>query len=453
MSLRIRLVALVGLVLLLSMACGGLLVAWRAMHSVRTELLAALDVGAHTIRNGFANLAEADAPARELRRLITTFDGNRHVRATLVNPQGNAIATSELFPPAQHVPEWFTHLIMHRPPAMRLDIPSNVGGSSAIILQADPVNEIGEVWAQSRDAILVLTGFAALSALLIALVVGRALRSLETLSTAFEHVSKGDYHGRLQVSGPPELIRLADGFNVMTQQIAAAAIQNQRLNERLLTLQAEERADLARDLHDEIGPLLFAVDMTAAAIQRLPPGRADVFSVHVSSIHDAVARAQRHVRDILGRLRPLQVIGLHSAIDRLATFWRGRRPDIGFKIMISIEEDHISSAQRETIYRIVQEGVSNAIRHGEPASVAITIECDIDDAIRVEVVDDGRGMVGETMALQNAKRLGLIGMRERVMALAGSLSIRPGPTGKGISLVVRLPGEDTHEEHHTETPQ
>jgi two-component system, NarL family, sensor histidine kinase UhpB len=255
------------------------------------------------------------------------------------------------------------------------------------------------------------------------------------------------------VSGPPELIRLADGFNVMTQQIAAAAIQNQRLNERLLTLQAEERADLARDLHDEIGPLLFAVDMTAAAIQRLPPGRADEISVHVSSIHDAVARAQRHVRDILGRLRPLQVIGLHSAIDRLATFWRGRRPDIGFKIMISIEEDHISSAQRETIYRIVQEGVSNAIRHGEPASVAITIECDIDDAIRVEVVDDGRGMVGETMALQNAKRLGLIGMRERVMALAGSLSIRPGPTGKGISLVVRLPGEETHEEHHTETPQ
>ena len=55
----------------------------------------------------------------------------------------------------------------------------------------------------------------------------------------------------------------------MTQRLATAAAQNRRLNERLLTLQAEERADLARDLHDEIGPLLFAVDMTAATIERL----------------------------------------------------------------------------------------------------------------------------------------------------------------------------------------
>src|SRR5262249_20180513 len=140
----------------------------------------------------------------------------------------------------------------------------------AIILEADPTNEVGEVWAESRDAVLVLAGFAALSALLISIVVGRALRSLETLAAAFRRIGQGDYPSLLPVQGPRELARLANGFNAMSCRLAAVAAQNHRLNERLLTLQAEERADLARDLHDEIGPLLFAVDMTAATIERLP---------------------------------------------------------------------------------------------------------------------------------------------------------------------------------------
>ena len=97
----------------------------------------------------------------------------------------------------------------------------------------------------------------------------------------------------------------------MTQQLATAATQNRRLNERLPTLQAEERADLARDLHDEIGPLLFAVGMTAATIERLADsGRVDTIPTQVAAIHDAVGRMQRHVRAILERLRPIRAIGL-----------------------------------------------------------------------------------------------------------------------------------------------
>ena len=84
------------------------------------------------------------------------------------------------------------------------------------MLQADPINEIGEVWEDSRDAVLVLAGFALLSALLIYAVVGRALRPLENLSTAFEQVGKDDYHRGLPEHGPPELMRLANGFNLMT---------------------------------------------------------------------------------------------------------------------------------------------------------------------------------------------------------------------------------------------
>src|SRR5262249_35580649 len=154
------------------------------------------------------------------------------------------------------------------------------------------------------------------------------------LVAAFERVGEGDYHGTVPERGPPELARLAHGFNLMTGRLATVAAQNRRLNERLLTIQAEERADVARDLHDEIGPLLFAVDMTAATI-----GRGGEIPTHVRSIHEAVGRMQRHVRALLGRLRPLEAVGLEAAIDRLVAFWRCRRPEIGFTVAIAVEED------------------------------------------------------------------------------------------------------------------
>jgi two-component system, NarL family, sensor histidine kinase UhpB len=447
MSLRLRLIALVGLVLAVSLAAGSVLVGWHEANSVRTELHAALDVGIKTVRNGIDRLVHVDDPASEARRLVATFNGNRHVRATLLDAQGRQAATSDLFVPTQSVPDWFLRLIGGQPAAVSLPIRPGLDGGSVIVLRTDPTNEIGEVWSESRDAVMVLAGFAGLSALLISVSVGRALRSLENLSSAFQRIGGGEYHGLLPTDGPPELKRVASGFNLMTRRLAVVAAQNHRLNERLLTLQAEERADLARDLHDEIGPLLFAVDMTAGAIERLAGSEREAeIPMQVHAIHDAVDRMQRHIREILGRLRPLQAIGLESAIDRLVAFWRTRHPEIVFTVSVSVEEDQIGSDLKETVYRVVQEGTSNAIQHGRPTQVEIAVTRDDADDIRVEVTDDGIGMTADNVIGRGSARLGLIGMRERVMAMAGSLAIKAGSNGRGLSLIVRLPNS-VHSQH------
>ncbi len=239
----------------------------------------------------------------------------------------------------------------------------------------------------------------------------------------------------------------------MTRRLATVAAQNDRLNERLLTLQAEERADLARDLHDEIGPLLFAVEMTAATIERLAAGNrtADI-PVQAQAIHDAVGRMQRHTRLILARLRPLQAIGLAAAIDRLTAFWRSRRPDIVFSVTVSVEEDRIGDDLKETIYRVVQEGTSNAIRHGSPTQVTIAVTQDAAGGMRIEVTDDGIGLRSGGIGGHGSTRLGLIGMRERVMAMAGSLAITPASSGRGLSLIARLQCESSPQSQPAGTP-
>jgi two-component system, NarL family, sensor histidine kinase UhpB len=440
MPLRLRLMVLVALVLLASLAAGSVLVAWRAANSVQTELRAALDVGARTVRNGYDDLAGTNDGERELRHLIATFNGNRHVRAALMDPRGEPVAMSKPLVPMEPAPGWFLRLTRREPQPVLLPVPQSVG-RGAITLQPDPTNEVGEVWAQSRDSVLVLAGSAALSALLISIVVGRALRSLERVSAAIEHVGEGDLHHVLPVKGPPELTRLASGFNRMIRRLAESAAQNQRLNERLLTLQAEERADLARDLHDEIGPLLFAVDMTAATMERLAgDGRSADIPVHARAIRDAVGHMQRHVRAILERLRPFATVGLATAIDRLAAFWQARRPEIDFIVSMTVDQDRIADDATETIYRVVQEGLSNAIRHGKPSRVEVIIEPDdTPDAVRVVVADDGLGLPSNVALDRGPTRFGLVGMRERVMAMAGSLSIVSGHDGTGLRLVVRLP--------------
>ena len=454
MPLRVRLIVLVGMVLLASLAGGSALVGWRAVNSVRIELRAALDVGIQTVYNGYDDLAHDDDRPAGLHRLVATFDGNRHVRAILLDPNGLLVATSTLLVPAQPAPGWFRRLIAVDLPPERLPVPPRLEAGAAILLHADPANEVAEVWNEARDAISILAGFASLSAVLLYVAVGRALRPLETVSAAFEQIGNGDYNRQVPEHGPPELARLARGFNAMSGRLSAAAVQNSRLNERLLTLQAEERADLARDLHDEIGPLLFAVNMTAATIEHLAANdRGRDIPPQVRSIQDAVARMQRHVRTILERLRPLRTIGLPAAIDRLVAFWRKYRPGISFGVTMSVDEDRIDDDMKETIYRVVQESVSNAIRHGRPTRVEIVVSDDGGDDIRVEIADDGIGMRAGTHPGRGAARFGLAGMRERVMAMAGSLSFVAGREGQGISLIVRLPYEDALESQAASMPE
>lgn len=440
MPLRLRLILLVGVVLLACLGGGSALVVMRADQQVRTELRAALDGGTKTVRNGFDDMAHARDRGAELRRLVGTFNGNRHVRASLVDAHDAVLATSTLLAPADPVPAWFRGLIDRTPAARRLPVPWPDTDASAVVLQTDPVNEIGEVWGSARDGVLILGGFAVLSALVIGVVVGRALRPLDTLATAFARIGQGDYHGRVAETGPVELARLAAGFNRMTEQLAAAAAQNQRLNERLLCLQAEERADLARDLHDEIGPMLFAVDMTAATIERLADGprAADVVE-HARAIHEAVGRMQRHVRAILERLRPLRGIGLEAAISRLVAFWRGRRSSTVFDVTIGVDEDTLDDDVKETIYRVVQEAVSNAVRHGAPTQVSVSVLPDGAEGVRITVRDNGTSGTPTERSAHRLRQFGLIGMRERVMALAGSLSVQRGAEGRGMVLTALLP--------------
>jgi two-component system sensor histidine kinase UhpB len=433
MSLRVRLITSMVLVLFVSLCVGGAAAGWHAVGSVRTELQAALVVGAQTLQNGIDGLAQARDPENELERLVRTFDGDRHIHAELRDNTGHLRATSAMAKLGSKVPAWFVSLLAPSIAPVRFE----AGAGSTVMVEPDPRNEIGEVWTQLGDAVAAVGLSCGLSIVLASLVVGRALRPLNRLSAALASVGSGESAVRVEHAGPPEVVRLAQGFNAMVERLDAAQVRNLRLNEQLLTLQEEERADLARDLHDEIGPFLFAVNLDAASIERAATsGRLADVSERAHAIREAVEHMQRHVRAMLHRLRPASPVeaGLAPALDNLVAFWRARQPKIDFDLDMSIDEGRLGDPTIAAIYRLVQEGLNNAVRHGSPQRIEIFVGSKEIDEVIVCVADNGAGL-----AASNVPGLGFTGMRERVQGLGGTMHVGANRDGKGLVVAARLP--------------
>ncbi len=189
MSLRVRLITSILFVLLVSVCVGGAAAGWHAVQSVRTEMQAALAVGGQTLRNGIVGLSETRDPEDELRRLVRTFDGDRHVRAVLRDVAGRLLMASAMPRLTPDVPGWFILILAPSLTPERFDV--SLGRE--VTLEPDPRNEIGEVWTQLRDDFVVVGLSCGLSVVLIGLVVGRALRPLDRLSAALALLGSGEY--------------------------------------------------------------------------------------------------------------------------------------------------------------------------------------------------------------------------------------------------------------------
>jgi two-component system sensor histidine kinase UhpB len=432
MSLRTRLIVGIGFVLLASLVLGSALVCWQAARKVDIEVGAALNVGERTVRNWVDEAERASDPQRRLTVLVSDLDGDRHLRATLLDTRGAVLTRSHPLAPTDAAPAWFYNLLAYHAETRRFLLPAPPGG--AILLESDPHNEISEVWSSAVLMLGTLVLVCSLNALLAYWTTGRALRPLDQVVAACARIGSGDYAPEIPQSGAQELAQLYSGLKQMAGQLAQMHRRQQLLEEQLVQVQEEERAELARDLHDEVGPLLFAVSVDLVALQQEEVLNA-ALKLRLEAARDAVSRMQQHVRSILGRLRPPTVadLGLSDSIERLAAFWRTRYPGVTFQV--HVEEESVSAEMGMCIYRIVQESISNAVRHGRPGRIEVNVDREGAGVIRVQVRDDGIGLG----AGRGSPGLGLTGMRERVMASGGQFEVSSAEEGHGVVVSARLP--------------
>jgi signal transduction histidine kinase len=226
-------------------------------------------------------------------------------------------------------------------------------------------------------------------------------------------------------------------------RLAAAIEENRKLAAAAVRAQEDERRHLARELHDELGQYVNAIKVDAVWLRTLGTRAPEVHEA-ATSIIAMVDHLEGAVRDLLRRLRPpgLDELGLAAALEHCIDEWRRRLPDVAFDVAMDDAIGGLDEATSITLYRIAQEGLTNLARHARATRVAIELGRrqgmrGSPPEIVLSMRDDGVG-AGTGAATGG---LGLVGMRERVEALAGNFELlRSDARGFGFVASVPLRG-------------
>jgi two-component system, NarL family, sensor histidine kinase UhpB len=224
-------------------------------------------------------------------------------------------------------------------------------------------------------------------------------------------------------------------------RLALVLAENRELTQENLRIQEVERKHLARELHDELGQYLNAIKLDAVSICDSRARDAE-FSTNASlAIIRSADHVHRAVSDMIGRLRPvgLDELGLVAAIEHCVDQWRQRLPNTRFLLSVTGDFDDLSESLTLTLFRLIQEGLTNVYKHASATQVGVCLQRGRSDRnggdeLRLTVTDDGCGMESNA----RVSRFGLSGMRERVEMSGGTFSLDSAP-GRGLRFEALFP--------------
>ncbi|MGH8531711.1 MAG: histidine kinase [Gammaproteobacteria bacterium] len=442
MSLKIRLVLILSAVLSIGIAVGGVFLWLHARAAMRSEIDTALQSAERLIS------ALRSQPGLSPAGLTESLDRLRHVR--VIRPDAGPIPPEDT--DVAGVPRWFSRLIA--PDTADLEpIDLGVGGAQErVILQADPGDEIREVWEDVRVLMVIAAVMCLCVGGLVYLGLARGLRPLADLEAAFDRLEAGDSKTRVQEDAVLELTRIHKRFNRMAAVLCSTRERERALASHLVEVQEAERRGLARELHDDLAPLLFTASVYLTTIQNhLRTRQYNGIPDSLAAIEQTVVELQGRIRAMLRRLRPqgLDELGLDQALRDLVETWRSRQGHTDWTIETSGLRDDLDDTLRVTIYRIVQECLTNVARHAGAHNVSVRVAvaparggtgkpAGAGQVVDIRVEDDGKGMRPETPF-----GLGLMGIEERVQALGGAMSLSQRQLG-GLSVRVCVPIHASH---------
>lgn len=435
MSIRFLLLRTIALVLAGSLLVGALLTYWHAQEKIATEMRAALAVGSRIAHNAVDDAEEIVNPERRLQLLVADFHGDRHLQAYVVKPDGTRGDRSQLSPPDEPPPAWLEQLIAFKPLRFKVPLPPSFHQLGDLFLETDSRNETAEVWDDIKNFLTILAVFCVTGAIATLFILRQSFRPLNEMAQAFDRIGSGDYEPRMALSGAHEFIEVSRGFNEMASRLSEMEQRNVRLRHQLETVQEEERAELARNLHDDVSPLLFCVDVDARAIREISDSsKTTTIKSHAEAIQTSVAALKKSVKDILSDLRPAQyhALGLRDSIEDMVSFWQSRPEAVAFELDVPM--DGWGGRVDDALLAIVRECVSNALKHGQPTRVRIAIR-EVSEQIVFEVENDGNSLPSGS----ESRGFGIRGMIERATKLGGSLEIVPGAHGRGVKVRGQIP--------------
>jgi two-component system sensor histidine kinase UhpB len=441
LSLRARLNTILAIVLMLGLAINIARLLLEAGPRVQAEDQSVIRLARGFVETMVAGLNDSPDPEARLNRIIEDFNRLRHVSITREN---QPVETKTADDGANGPPAWFVALV--HPERTAVSVPVTINGKSApLVITSHPNDEMNEIWDGIVTQVQVGSAIAVALLLIIMTVVSRALAPIQELTDAMTQIEFGNYDTRVKPDGPPELAAIGSKLNHLAAALGDAVEDKRRLAERVVSLQDVERKEIARELHDEFGPHLFVLRAHISSLIRIAENREpDVASLrkHGSAIWEQVNALQQFNRRVLEKLRPvgLAELGLREALGALLRLWREAHPEVVIETSISASLGEPGETADLTIYRIIQEALTNVFRHADATRIAVTIErAELPSAttrggrgsVLVRVRDNGSGLLRD-----HKLGHGLFGMRERVLALGGTVTVTSADGGVMVEALV-----------------
>ncbi len=283
--------------------------------------------------------------------------------------------------------------------------------------------------ADRRGSVLLVAAILA-TVLANGVVLRRRFQPLESLVETMERVDltrPGVRARPVHAAEPTDVLRLREAFNRMLARVEAERASAARA---VLRAQEQERARLARDLHDEVNQALTAV---ALRLQASAEGAPEALAEELDETRRLTGRAMDELLRLARELRPtaLDDHGLLPALRTLVTEF-GRRWGIDAEFSAAGPSPSLNADQQIVVYRVVQESLSNIARHSGAQVVRVSLATSVAGRLLVTITDDGHGFG----ALERDRGLGMRGMRERAMLVGAWLAIRSSGSGTTVELVV-----------------
>ncbi len=441
MSIRARLI--IGLGLLLLSTIGAMVTAMLvdARARVSSEVASSIRTTETLMRSALEPIERGEGDASQLAPLVSGLQHLRHVQIYLKS----ARPLSEDAPPMSDREAWAEYIAGVPGPTVTVPVVIKGKHVDTVVIVPQSADEMEEVLETIGRLSVYALIFAAAAFPLTGLLINRALEPVHALGTAMHAMESGNYDIGITQQGPPEIARICSQLNRLAAALKKTRAENQRLSTAMVRIQDEERRDIARDLHDELGPFLFSIRATGAAlIRKFQKPEFDVSKAVdlTENILEHVDSLQATNRRVLQQLSPvgLSELGLKGVLRANIDMWKRQPHSCDVEIELEGDLDALDETISTTVYRIVQEGVTNALRHANPTVVRASVVAedgsgDGPGEVRIEIRDDGLGLPDETQP-----GYGLRGMHERVGALGGELTISPSENDNGGTLLrARIP--------------
>jgi signal transduction histidine kinase len=242
-------------------------------------------------------------------------------------------------------------------------------------------------------------------------------------------------------------------YALLLQQSRNMQDQLRLLSRQLLSAQEEERKKISRELHDVIAQTLTSINVRLAKLRKEATLNASGLERSIAMTQQLVVRSVNIVHRFARELRPtvLDDLGL---IPALHTYMKHFRAETGIRVSLSAfaKVEQVKGDKRTVLYRVAQEALTNVARHAQASYVAVKVQ-ENGGAICMKIIDNGKGFQEERVFhARKCKRLGLLGMRERLEMVGGNFSVTSVP-GKGTTVFAQIPLIDRHVGRRTQTDQ